>query len=193
MARFSPVQTPITKYETFFEVFRKSIDLAKKANMKYAHITLDVRAAIKVYHVIWNCQEKWKNVIIHLGDFNGFLAFFRIIGKYIKCGGFEDVVYQANLCSPGSLNAVLTCKHYNRCWWVHENFSETLERLFTETYLPEYESLITDIEAVDTAESLNQISNKEVVASFLEKYKVKLQVLKEELGVTAQFCLKILI
>ena len=83
MIYLSPVQTPITKYETLFEIFRKSLDLAKKADMKYAHVTLDVGAAIKAYHVIWNCQEKWKNVIIHLGNFHGFLAFYGIIGKNI--------------------------------------------------------------------------------------------------------------
>ena len=88
--------------------------------MKYPHITFDVDVAIKAHHVIWNCQEKWENVIIHLSDFHGFLAFFGIIGKYIKSNGFEDVVYQANRCSPGSLNAVLTGKHYNQCWWVYE-------------------------------------------------------------------------
>ena len=43
-----PVQTQITKYETLFEIFRKSLDVAKKANMKYAHITLDKGAAIKL-------------------------------------------------------------------------------------------------------------------------------------------------
>ena len=47
MAYLSPVQTPITKYETLFEIFRNSFDLGKKANMKYAYITLDVGAAIK--------------------------------------------------------------------------------------------------------------------------------------------------
>lgn len=53
---------------------------------------------------------------------------------------------------------------------------------------------IADIETVDTEESLNQISNIEVAASFLEKYsKAKLQGIKEELGVTASFGLNILI
>ena len=45
-------------------------------------------------------------LLIHLGDFHGFLAFFETIGNYVKSGGFENVVYQANLCSPGSLKAV---------------------------------------------------------------------------------------
>ena len=70
-----------------------------------------------------------------LGDFHDFLAFSGITGKYIKCSGFEDVVYQAKFCSPRSLNAVLTGKPHNPCWWVHENFSEALERLFIKMYL----------------------------------------------------------
>ena len=49
--------------------------------MKYVHITLVVGAAIKVYQVTWNYEEKWKNLIVHLGDFNGFIAFFGIIRK----------------------------------------------------------------------------------------------------------------
>ena len=38
------------------------------------------------------------------------------------------------------------------------NFSEAIGQII-KMYLPEYESLITDIEAVDTAENLHQISN----------------------------------
>ena len=63
MTYLPPVQTPIAKYETLSEIFRKSLDLANKANMKYAHITLDIGDAIKTYHVIWNYREKSKNVI----------------------------------------------------------------------------------------------------------------------------------
>ena len=49
--------------------------------MKYVHITLVVGAAIKVYQVTWNYEDKWKNLIVHLGDFYGFIVFFAIIRK----------------------------------------------------------------------------------------------------------------
>ena len=65
----------------YLNFWQKSLDLANKANMKYVHITLVVGAAIKVYQVTWNYEEKWKNLIVHLGDFNGFIAFFGIIRK----------------------------------------------------------------------------------------------------------------
>ena len=52
MTYLSTVEALIIEYETLFENFRKLLDLAKKANLRYAHITLNVDAAIEVYHVI---------------------------------------------------------------------------------------------------------------------------------------------
>lgn len=84
----------------------------------------------------------------------------------MKCKDFEEVLYQANLFSSGSLNVVLTGKYYNRCWWAHENISEAMK-------------------------SFNKISNREVVASFLGKYhESKLQGLQGQLSVIVQFWLK---
>ena len=40
------IQKPITEYATFFEMFRQSRELARKANMKYTHITLDAHQGI---------------------------------------------------------------------------------------------------------------------------------------------------
>ena len=55
-------------------------EFSKQANVKYTHIILDLGAAIKVFHVICNQNEHWKNIIIHLGDFHEFMAFFGCVG-----------------------------------------------------------------------------------------------------------------
>ena len=57
MTYLLPIRKPITEYAAFFEMFHKSRELARQANMAYTHITLDVGAAIKAYHVIWNNPE----------------------------------------------------------------------------------------------------------------------------------------
>ena len=46
--------------------------------------------------------------------------------------GFEDAIFQAEVCSSGSLNGVLSGPHYNRCWTVHSAFAEALKRLLLE-------------------------------------------------------------
>lgn len=38
--------------------------------MVYVNVTLDVGAAINAFKTIWHYPEKFKNVVIHLGDFH---------------------------------------------------------------------------------------------------------------------------
>ena len=65
--------------------------------MKYTHITVDIEAAAKFYHIIWNNHVEFKDVLICLGDFQGTVEFFSIIGKISQGCGFKDIVYQARL------------------------------------------------------------------------------------------------
>ena len=60
-----------------------------------------------------------------------------MIGFLVKNSGFEDLVYQAKLCTSGSLQGVLVGSHYNRAWAVHRVVSESLERLFLTRFLTE--------------------------------------------------------
>ena len=47
------IYAAITEYRTFAEVFGISQKFANQVNMRYMHITLDVGAAIKAFHVVW--------------------------------------------------------------------------------------------------------------------------------------------
>ena len=103
--------------------------LADVANMPYVNVYLDVEAAINAYKLVWSHPQKFDNIFIHLGDFHFIKENFGVIGKLVTGSGFEDVVFQAGVCSTGSLNGVLAGSHYNRAWTVHSAFTEALERL----------------------------------------------------------------
>ena len=165
------MQTPVTNYESPTKVFLLSTELALKANMEYVHEIMDADVAIKSYHLIWNDTERWKRIIFHLGDLNSFMAFCGATGKFIVGSGFEEIVYQSNLCTSRSLNAVLSGKHYNRGWWVDENCSEALEILFIKYFLIQKYCLIQN--------------NKRKLSM-----KVKREGFNGEFGSTKQFCLK---
>ena len=109
-----PIISPITQYSTALECIKQSQLMAAQANMQYAHITTDVGAAAKFYHVIWNNPGEFHNVIIHLDDMHAIMEFFGNIGKFISGSGFEEVVYQAGLCTSGAMKGVLSGKHYKR-------------------------------------------------------------------------------
>ena len=44
--------------------------LADLVNLSYVNITLDIKATINAYRLIWNYRELFSNVVIHLGDFH---------------------------------------------------------------------------------------------------------------------------
>ena len=64
------------------------------------------------------------------------MEFFITIGKFVVGSAFEEVVYQAGLCTSGGIKGVLSGNHYNRSWMVHESLAEAIDRLFCEAFLP---------------------------------------------------------
>ena len=67
-----------------------------------------------------------------------------MIGSLVRGSGFEDIVFQSELCTSGSLQGVLTGSHYNRAWAVHRVMSESFERLFMDCFLYERKPNIPD-------------------------------------------------
>ena len=61
------------------------------SNVKYTHITVDAGAAAKFYRISWNNPVEFKNVLIYLGDFQGMMEFFSIIGKTIQGSGLKTL------------------------------------------------------------------------------------------------------
>ena len=96
--------------------------LAEEVNMPYVNVTLVVGATINAYKLCWNYPERFKNVLIHLGDLHFLKENFNVIGRIIEGSGFDDTVFQAEVCSSGSLNGVLSGSHQNRSWTVHSIF-----------------------------------------------------------------------
>ena len=101
------------------------------------------------------------------------MEFFSIVGKIVQGSGFEDIVYQARLCTSGGINGVLTGKH-SCSWVVHENFTEGLERLFCKgqglTFPDDPKSLLN---GAKTEEDFEDLTNQEAFKVFETLYEVK--------------------
>ena len=189
MTFLPPIRNPITEYSTVCETIEQSLKLSKAANMKYTNITTDAGAAEKYYRVLWNNPEKFKTVIIHLGDLHGFMHFFGNIGKYISHSGFEDVVFQAGMCTDGSLKGVISGKSYNKCWNVHEVVSEAIDRLFCDAYMQPMKNVNTRklknvLTKNDTEASLSNTIFKNNRKEYEDK---KERCLRGEFGITPQY------
>ena len=121
-----PILHPITQYCTVIECIKQSQKLPSASNMKFAHITEDGGAAMKFFYVVWNNPDEFNNVLIHLGDFHAMMEYFSTTGKFVAGSGFEEVVYQAGLCTSGGIKGVLSGKQHNRSWMVHKSLLKQL-------------------------------------------------------------------
>ena len=78
--------------------------------MKYTHIVADVGAAEKYYEVIWINPDELKDIINYLRDFHDLMHIFRNCGKFVSNRAFEEILYQARICSAGGIRPVLSRK-----------------------------------------------------------------------------------
>ena len=129
----------------------------------------------------WNYPERFKNVLIRLGDFHFLKENFNVIGKIVERSRFDDTAFQAGACSSGSLNDVLSGSHYNRSWLVHSTFSEALERLL-------YDRFVEELAANDP--NSDHSDNVTEVKSHIDEYKEFQQRIRNgEFGKTPMFWL----
>jgi hypothetical protein len=65
-----PINLKVNDFETIATYMEYLQSLAKTANMPFVNIILDVGAAMNAFKMVWNHPMKFKNVVIHLGDFH---------------------------------------------------------------------------------------------------------------------------
>ena len=157
---------------------------------------------MKAYPLLWQYPQFYKDHIVLMGSFHTVCAYLRVIGKKVTGSGFEDILSEAALITPGSLNGVLTGKQYNRALVCHKSFVEALERLLFAAYL----KMLTHFSNKDkliydrvtqklnifsqniNVHSLNRVRNDTDVQKLLDQYcKFRTDVRNGLLGKTATF------
>ena len=124
-----PVFAPITENATVQYILRLSQKVSKEVNQPYTIITADLAVAKKAYNIIWQNLQEFSNVVIRLGVFHFICAYMGAVEKNLRGSGFEEIILEAGICASGSIEKVMTGKHYNRALRVHKVVLEALERL----------------------------------------------------------------
>ena len=191
-----PIDASITDFSTIYKLFEILLLRAEKNNMPYVNLTLDAGAYVNAYRVLTNYPEKFAKIVLHLGDFHFMKESFTILGTLVKGSRFEDIVFQAGVCSTSSLNGVLSGCHYNRCWTVHSVIGEALERLCLELFLKQGNAFPGPVQMCyeDLPTCLELLTNESEITAFIDKYKqFKVRIRNGEHGKTAQFWLVLLL
>ena len=180
----------ITDFGAIYKLFKILLLRAGKVNVPCVNLTLDAGAYVNAYRVLCNYPDKISKVVLHLGDFRFMKEVFTMLGTLVKGSEFEDVIFQAGVCSTGSLNGVLSGSHYNRYWTVHSVMREALERLCMELFLKNENVLPNEVRMCceDIPMSSEFLAEGDAVTTFIEKYEeFKADIHNGKYGKTAKF------
>ena len=122
IVNLSPIRNPINEFSTVVKCILQSQKLSKSANMQCIHITVDAGAARNFYQVNWNNENEFKKFFVHIGDLQGFMEIFGMIGKLVGRSSLDDNIYQAYMCTTGWVKEILYWKYFNRKWLVNDLF-----------------------------------------------------------------------
>ena len=77
-----------------------------------------------------------------------------MLGTLVKGSGFEDVIFQAGVCSTVILSGCPFGSHYNRGWTIHSVMGEALERLCMKLFMNIENALPNEVNAMKTYQCL---------------------------------------
>ena len=75
------------------------------------------------------------DTFIHLGAFHTLASYLGALGKRLRGSGFSEIIIKSGVCASGSLEHVLTGKHYNIAMRIHKLTLEALERLLFHEFI----------------------------------------------------------
>ncbi|MCG7882443.1 MAG: hypothetical protein JAY96_12745 [Candidatus Thiodiazotropha endolucinida] len=195
------INRPITEYKTVQECLRYAEEASKEVGQTYVITTFDLGVCMKAFPLIWNNPQKYANHIVMIGTFHLVCAYLKMLGKKMAGSGLSDVMLEAGLIGTGSIQGVLTGKHYERAMHCHKIVLESLERLLLEQFLvqrdsnqlldtlPEAAQLkVQNLIHLPSKDTLEETVKDDAVHSYITEYcQYREKVHSGELGKTAQF------
>ena len=119
-----------------------------------------------------------KKLVIRLGAFHTAMSFLGCIGKRFGDAGLQDVLIESEVVAIGSMNGVISGKHYNRAVRSNKLMSDALHRMMLQAFLHslteeaanKVEQVMADLQQAFPSpqyfEILNSDRFEEFVASF---------------------------
>ena len=185
----SHVLFPITENATVQHVLEVSKQATQSVGQEYTTVTFDLGAVQKAFNIVWQNHQKFGKVIIRIGVLHTICSRFGLLKLNIIEAGIGD---------SGSLQKVLSGKHYNRALRVHKLMLEAFERLLLKVFQSQEESsealsdeiqnLILQLSEKPDSEKFTKVITREDFRRLYNSYNTfKNSIRIGNLGKTAQF------
>ena len=77
-------------------------------------VVMDEAVYAKAQWIRWTNDMFQSRLVLRLGEFHVIMSFLGVIGKRFQDGGLRDILIESNIIAEGSVNGVLSGKHYYR-------------------------------------------------------------------------------
>lgn len=194
----APVFSPITENSTVQAILQLSQEATREVGQQYTIVTFDLAVAKKAYALVWQNQLDFSNIVVRMGAFHLTCAYMCALGKSLRGSGFEEILVESGVCASGSIDKVMSGKHYNRALRVHKLILEALERLLLQlfessravTLDEEGQGKMKRLSQNPSTETLSEVLANESCMNLLTLYsEFKHNARRGEMGKTAQFWL----
>ena len=196
--RYMPnLKEPITSLAVVRHTLLTTQKCAEECNQRYGVVTYDLNAAKPAMQIQATESPRFDNVFIMMRAFHIEMAFFKAIGKLIAESGGTDILTEAEVIATGSLNGLISGKHFNRCKRIHPLLALAFEVLHFKAFLQtcdfkeEMQTLMSQVPTCSnegTEEDLNLMMETELFRTCIRQYEEYTQATDSGVhGVTAQF------
>ena len=103
--------------------------MTQKIEQTSTVIVLDQAIYAKALEILRRHQEEFSSVVLRMGSFHFTCVFLTVIGKRFAGSGLRDLLLESGVIAEGSVDGVLSGKHYNRGVRAHNLLTEALCRL----------------------------------------------------------------
>lgn len=120
---------PATEMATVNELLTRSMNVMHSLQLSKVVCVMDQALYSKAVEITWKHSDKFRGIILRMGDFHTICNLLSIIGKRFRDAGLQDICVESGIIAEGSVSGVLEGRRYNRAVRLHKLIYEVLLRL----------------------------------------------------------------
>ena len=195
------INAPATEMSTVQEILRQSCTIQATLELQNIPVVLDQALFAKAAEIVWTNLERFKNIVLMMGNFHTVCILMSIIGKMFGDAGLRDLAVESGVIAEGSISKVLLGKQYNRAVRLHKlcyeammrlvwsGFKEWLEAEHSDEFPKLYEAILSveDLYQMPSHTSFAASLNDESCKAIFALFHTYLDVLRNDRGSLAAF------
>lgn len=123
------IDAPPTDLTAVHDVLQRAAAMARELPQQDVVVVFDQAVYSKAQEILWKGIPALSHIVCRMGGFHTSMMLLAIIGKRYGDAGLRDIFVETEIVSAGSVDGVLSGKHYNRAIRAHKTVAEALFRV----------------------------------------------------------------